>query len=145
MPGPFSRGFDPREKAGLGCGCMVSVIERAGRFHRRPFGVAGALAASALAAACSKGAPPQGPPPVPVKMEVARALAIEDTTEYVATIKSLDSTVVMPQVEGTITRIFVRSGERVAPGTPLMEIDPAKQTATVKSLEDTRAAKLAAL
>jgi RND family efflux transporter MFP subunit len=51
----------------------------------------------------------------------------------------------MPQVEGTITRIFVRSGDRATPGTPLMEIDPAKQTATVKSLEDGRAAKLAAL
>jgi RND family efflux transporter MFP subunit len=127
---------------------MVRVIERAGRFQGRPFGVrAGALAVSALAAACagSKGAAPQGPPPVPVKMEVARALAIEDATEYVATIKSLDSTVVMPQVEGTVTRIFVRSGDRVTPGTPLVEIDPAKQTATVKSLEDSRAAKVAAL
>ena len=70
---------------------------------------------------------------------------VEDATEYVATLKSRDSAVIMPQVEGEVTRILVRSGERVSPGTLLMEIDPAKQQATVKSQEDTRAAKRAAV
>jgi RND family efflux transporter MFP subunit len=51
----------------------------------------------------------------------------------------------MPQVEGQITRIFVRSGQHVSAGTPIMQIDPAKQQATVKSQEDTRAAKQANL
>jgi RND family efflux transporter MFP subunit len=63
----------------------------------------------------------------------------------VATLKSRDSAVIMPQVEGEVTQILVRSGQRVAPGTVLMEIDPAKQQATVKSQEDTLAAKRAAL
>jgi RND family efflux transporter MFP subunit len=119
-------------------------ISRPGFFAR----AAAVVALAGLPLACGgsgKPAQAQGPPAVPVKIEIARSLSLEDASEYVATIKSLDSTVVMPQVEGTITRIFVRSGDRVSPGTPLMEIDPAKQSATVKSLEDTRAAKLANL
>jgi RND family efflux transporter MFP subunit len=39
----------------------------------------------------------------------------------------------------------VHSGERVADGAPMMQIDPAKQQATVKSQEDARAAQLAQL
>jgi len=87
----------------------------------------------------------QGMPPVPVQVEIARAVPIEDVTEYVATIKSRDSAVIMPEVEGQITEILVRSGNRVAAGDPLMQIDPARQAATVKSQQDTRAAKQASL
>jgi RND family efflux transporter MFP subunit len=52
---------------------------------------------------------------------------------------------VSPQVEGIITEIFVHSGEHVAAGAPLMQIDPAKQQATVRSQEDARAAQVAQL
>lgn len=93
----------------------------------------------------AKRAEAQGPAGVPVKIEVARSVTVNDTTEYVATLKSRASAVIMPQVEGRITRIFVRSGSRVSAGAPLMQIDPAKQQATVKSQEDARAAKLANL
>jgi RND family efflux transporter MFP subunit len=87
----------------------------------------------------------QGPPALAVKVERARIEKVDETSEYVATLRSRDSAVIMPQVEGEVTRIYVRSGERVAPGTPLMQIDPAKQQATLKSQEDTRAVKRAAL
>ena len=80
---------------------------------------------------------------MPVKVQTAKAQKVDDTTDYVATLKSRDSAVVMPQVEGIITQIFVHSGERVADGAPMMQIDPAKQQATVKSQEDARAAQLA--
>jgi RND family efflux transporter MFP subunit len=95
--------------------------------------------------ACGPGPQAQGPPAMPVKIEVARSVAVDDSSEYVATLKSRGSAAIMPQVEGHITRIFVRSGARVAAGEPLMQIDPAKQQATVNSQEDTRAAKQAAL
>src|SRR5438876_856167 len=87
----------------------------------------------------------QGPPATPVKIEVARVVPMDDATDYVATLRSRDSAAIMPQVEGQVTRIFVRSGDRVAPGTPLVQIDPAKQQATVRSQEDTRAARVASL
>jgi RND family efflux transporter MFP subunit len=44
-------------------------------------------------------------------------------------------------VEGQITKIFVKSGDRVAAGTPLLQIDPLKQEATVSSQEASRAAQ----
>src|SRR5208283_2708318 len=78
-----------------------------------------------------------------VKVQTAKAERVDDTTDYVATLKSRDSAVVMPQVEGIITQIFVQSGEQVASGAPLMQIDPAKQQATVKSQEDARNAQVA--
>lgn len=80
---------------------------------------------------------------MPVQVRTAHPAKVDDTTEYVATLKSRDSAVVMPQVEGIITQIFVHSGERVEAGAPLMQIDPAKQQATVKSQEDARAAQIA--
>jgi len=80
---------------------------------------------------------------MPVQVRTAHPARVDDSTEYVATLKSRDSAVVMPQVEGIITQIFVHSGERAESGAPLMQIDPAKQQATVKSQEDARAAQVA--
>jgi RND family efflux transporter MFP subunit len=80
-----------------------------------------------------------------VKIQVARSVAVDETSEYVATLKSRGSVAIMPQVEGHITNIFVRSGARVAAGAPLMQIDPVKQQAAVTSQQDTRAARAAAL
>jgi RND family efflux transporter MFP subunit len=80
-----------------------------------------------------------------VKVQEARATAVNDATEYVATLKSRDSAVIMPQVEGQVTKIYVHSGEAVEAGQPLMEIDPLKQQATVKSQESSRAAQEANL
>jgi RND family efflux transporter MFP subunit len=84
-----------------------------------------------------------GPPAMPVKVQEAQATAVNDASEYVATLKSRDSAVIMPQVEGQVVKILVRSGDAVAAGAPLMEIDPLKQQATVKSQESSRAAQQA--
>jgi RND family efflux transporter MFP subunit len=81
--------------------------------------------------------------PMPVKVKTAAPASVEDATEYVATLKSRDSAIVMPQVEGIITEIYAHSGNRVSAGAPLIQIDPAKQQATVKSQEDARAAQSA--
>ncbi len=90
-----------------------------------------------------RGSAPAGPAGIPVKVLTAQLLPVKDTTEYVATLKSRDTAVIMPQVEGQITDIFVHSGARVSAGTPLMQIDPAKQQATLKTQEDTVTAKQA--
>jgi RND family efflux transporter MFP subunit len=78
--------------------------------------------------------------PLPVKVEEAQAVPVSDTSDYVATLKSRNSAVIMPQVEGQIVQIAVHSGDQVEAGKLLMQIDPLKQQATVKSQEDTRAA-----
>ena len=100
-----------------------------------------------LSAGCSKdtrAAPPAGGG-VPVKVREARAVPVNDASEYVATLRSRDSAVIMPQVEGQIVQIFVHSGDRVASGSRLMQIDPLKQQATVTSQQETRAAQEASL
>src|ERR1700757_1813988 len=105
--------------------------------------------ALAATVACSKGQPqnPQaaGMQAMPVKVMEAKGQPVNDTSEFVATLKSRDSAVIMPQVEGQITQIFVHSGDKVAAGSALMEIDPLKQQATVRSQESARAAQEAQL
>jgi RND family efflux transporter MFP subunit len=112
-------------------------------------GLATTLGLAALGLACgggsARGAQPQGSPGIPVKVETAKLISVDNTTEYVATLKSRDTAVIMPQVEGQITNIYVHSGSRVSAGTPLMQIDPAKQQATLKTQEDTVKAKQAEL
>lgn len=104
----------------------------------------------ALTLACSGNAkqaqaPGGGFHAMPVKVMEAKAVPVNDSSEYVATLKSRDSAVIMPQVEGQVTQIFVHSGDRVEAGGELMEIDPLKQQATVKSQESARAAQQAQL
>jgi len=84
-------------------------------------------------------------PPTPVELAVASAAPVEDATEYVATLKSLQSTAVQPQVDGQITRIQVTSGQHVARGAPLMQIDARRQQAAVSSQEAELAAREAAV
>lgn len=85
------------------------------------------------------------PPATPVKIEQARLVTINDFTEYVATLKSRHSAAINPQVDGQVTRIDVRSGDKVKAGSPLMQIDPLKEQATLHSQEYARAAVLANL
>src|SRR3954447_3019868 len=110
--------------------------------------LAGSVALIVGLSGCSTKASPNpqaGPGAMPVKVMEAKAMPVNDTSDYVATLKSRDSAMIMPQVEGQITNIFVHSGDRVSAGAPLMEIDPLKQEATVKSLESGRSAQGATL
>jgi RND family efflux transporter MFP subunit len=64
---------------------------------------------------------------------------IEQASEFIATIQSLRSTTVQPEVDGVVSDIFVTSGDRVRVGTPLVQIKPEKQRAAVSSAEANRA------
>src|SRR6185295_9249870 len=92
-----------------------------------------ALAVTATACRQAPAGPPSGQamPPTPVVLAAARATPIEDATEYVATLKSLRSTTVQPQIDGQITAIHVTAGARVQQGAPLMQIDARRQQAAV--------------
>lgn len=101
------------------------------------------------AAACgggTEGGGPGGaaggaPPPTAVEIVTLEPKPVEQTTEFVGTVKSRRSMNIQPQVEGFITRIAVRSGDRVRPGALLMEIDSRPQQAAISSLEAVRAAR----
>ena len=68
---------------------------------------------------------------------------IEQSSEFIATLKSRRSTTIQPQVEGFVTRITVRSGQRVTAGDVLFEIDSGRQQAAVGQLESMRAMRTA--
>ena len=70
---------------------------------------------------------------MPVAVEAASLNKVPNTDTYVATIKSLRSAVLQPQVDGNLTKIFVKSGDVVRTGQVLMQIDPLKQVATVQA------------
>jgi RND family efflux transporter MFP subunit len=82
---------------------------------------------------------------MPVQVEVAQSVRIPETTEYLSVLKSRQSAVINPQVEGQITKIFVKSGDDVNAGTPLLQIDPLKQEATLNSQAATLTAQEANL
>src|SRR5262245_50244625 len=82
--------------------------------------------------------PPPGPPPTAVGLLTLAEKPVERTSEFIATLRSLRSTTVQPDVEGLLTRIFVKSGDRVATGAPLVQIDPDRQIAAVNSTEANR-------
>ncbi len=83
----------------------------------------------------SKAAAPTGPQAFPVKVITAQSQLVPFSTDYLATLKSRNAATLQPLVEGDITKIFVASGQRVAAGAPVLEIDPSKQQATVNNQE----------
>ena len=80
-------------------------------------------------------------PPVGVGVQQLANKPVVITSEYIAVIKSRRSSDVRPQVEGVITDIFAKSGDRVTAGKPLLQIDASKQQATVESDEASRIAQ----
>ncbi len=106
------------------------------------------LALWGLASACDRAPAPaaeRAPRGVPVKIAEVRSAEIQETSEYVATLRSRRTVTVLPQVSGRLKEIFVRSGDAVRAGQPLMQIDPAEQEAAVRSQEASRLSRQAAL
>jgi RND family efflux transporter MFP subunit len=85
------------------------------------------------------------PQPLPVKTETIQLSPVPQVDEYVATVKSRRSASIQPQVDGSLTRILVKSGDHVNAGQVLMTIDPLKQQATVDQQRSTEAQKKATL
>ncbi|MFZ0338256.1 MAG: efflux RND transporter periplasmic adaptor subunit [Terracidiphilus sp.] len=92
--------------------------------------------------AAAAGTGPQG---LPVRTMTVAMSPVAQSSEYVATIKSRRSTVIMPQVSGVLTAIKVTSGQHVGKGEVLMTIDPRQQRATVESARATEQQKKALL
>ena len=77
-------------------------------------------------------------PPMPVDIITLEPKPVEQSTEYVASVKSRRSSTIQPEVEGFITSIAVRSGQNVATGALLFEIDSAPEQAALASLQSMR-------
>jgi RND family efflux transporter MFP subunit len=130
-------------------GATMAGSNKFGAFLRA-IALAGGCYALVWAAGCdsktSAGGPASGGmQAMPVQVTVVQAVRIPETTEYLSTLKSRQAAAINPQVEGQITAIFVKSGDSVSKGTPLLQIDPLKQEATLSSQEAARAAQEATL
>jgi|SRR6267142_1416712 len=99
------------------------------------------LAAASVGCGNKTAANNAAPGPMPVQVQVAETKTIPDASEYLSVLKSRHSSAINPQVEGQIVKIFVKSGDHVKAGEPLLQIDPLKQEATVSSQEAGRAAQ----
>jgi len=80
---------------------------------------------------------------MPVSTQTVSLAPVPRLDEYVATVKSRRSASIQPQVDGSLTRILVKSGDHVRAGQVLMIIDPLKQQATVDQQRSTEAQKKA--
>lgn len=94
---------------------------------------------SGSAAAAGGGGRGGGAPAAAVSIVTLEAKPIEQTSEFIATLRSQRSTTIQPDVSGVVARIFVKPGDRVSPGRPLVQINADKQRATVRSTEASRA------
>jgi RND family efflux transporter MFP subunit len=91
---------------------------------------------SAVAAGGGRGG---GAPATAVTIITLDARPVEQTSEFIATLRSQHSSTIQPEVSGVLARIFVKPGDRVRPGTPLVQVNADKQQATVRSTEASRA------
>lgn len=68
-----------------------------------------------------------------VRLDEVATKTIAESSEYIANLESRRSVNLQPQIQGHVRRIFVREGDNVPAGKPLMQIDPDEQQAAVNS------------
>jgi RND family efflux transporter MFP subunit len=126
----MSHAFPSRSRTGLAVGCLLTAV----------LGLAAARCGSGGAAG-----PPPAPPPTSVGVVTLATAPVTISSELVGILRSRRSSEIRPQVEGIITQIFVKSGDRVAPGRALLQIDPQREQAALQSSEASRVAQEAAV
>ncbi len=97
-----------------------------------------ALVISLFSQGCTPSAQTAAPPVVPsmpVKLEVVGEKVLDDSSVFVATLKSRKSVNLKPQADGRLLEIFVTSGDRVKVGQSLMILDKSKQEALVSTAD----------
>jgi len=97
-----------------------------------------ALCGSCLLSGCAPSAHTMAPPAIPampVTLATATEKVLDDSSTFVATLKSRKSVNLKPQVEGRVLEILVKSGDHVTAGRELMVLDKSKQQALVSNSE----------
>lgn len=85
------------------------------------------------------------PQPTQVQLASPKAANITDSSDYAASLDSRQSVTLQPRVAGQISAIYLKAGDRVNAGDPIIQIDAAEQRAQVASREaavDTAAAEV---
>ncbi|MCW5313931.1 efflux RND transporter periplasmic adaptor subunit [Nostoc sp. KVJ3] len=69
---------------------------------------------------------PQG---VRVKISTVQSGIIEESSDFIASLKSQHSIILQPRIQGQVTQIFVKSGDPVAEGAAIIQVDRTAQAA----------------
>ncbi|MEH1895436.1 MAG: efflux RND transporter periplasmic adaptor subunit [Nostoc sp.] len=69
---------------------------------------------------------PQG---VRVKISTVQSGIIEESSDFIASLKSERSIILQPRIQGQVTQIFVKSGDLVPEGAPIIQVDRTPQAA----------------
>ncbi|WP_271252686.1 efflux RND transporter periplasmic adaptor subunit [Pseudanabaena sp. Chao 1811] len=87
---------------------------------------------SVLLVSCSGNAPQAGSRAVPVPIAAVETGTVSDSSDYMANLQSRQSVTLQPRVDGYVQEIYVKAGDRVEAGAPILRIDPAKQQAALQ-------------
>lgn len=86
-----------------------------------------------LLVSCAANAPQGGGfGAIPVPIAAVESGIVTDSSDYVANLQSRQSVTLQPRVDGYVQEIYVKAGDRVEAGTPILGIDPARQQAVVQ-------------
>lgn len=70
---------------------------------------------------------------IPVKLGTAQTAQVQDASEYVGSLDSRQSVVLQPEITGRVSQIYVKAGDRVRKGDPLIQVKPQEQEAQLAS------------
>ncbi|MEH2088511.1 efflux RND transporter periplasmic adaptor subunit [Nostoc sp.] len=68
-------------------------------------------------------AQPQG---VRVKISTVQSGIIEESSDFIASLKSLRSVTLQPRIQGQVTQILVKSGDPIVEGAAILQVDPTR-------------------
>jgi multidrug efflux pump subunit AcrA (membrane-fusion protein) len=75
------------------------------------------------------------PPGIKVKVSSLQVKTIEQSSNFIANLQSRRSISLRPRIQGQISQIFVRAGDEVKAGTPILQIDAEEQKAAVSGVD----------
>ncbi|AVH72116.1 efflux RND transporter periplasmic adaptor subunit [Nostoc sp. 'Lobaria pulmonaria (5183) cyanobiont'] len=75
-------------------------------------------------------AQPQG---VRVKISTVQSGIIEESSDFIASLKSLRSVTLQPRIQGQVTQILVKSGDPIVEGAAILQVDSTSQAAIARN------------
>lgn len=99
----------------------------------RLFAVIAAIATCTTA--CRNQAPSataaSGPPAVAVTVQEIKPGTVQDSSEFVGTLEAKQRVILRPQIGGRVEQILAEQGDAVEPGTPIFQLRPERNQASV--------------
>lgn len=97
-----------------------------------------------LIGGCSKKEETTASTQIPVEVKTLGSQTVQESTEFVGTLQADQAVNLVPQINGQITQILVKSGDKVQQGTPLFLIAPDQALPNFQSTVETVRANTAA-